>query len=259
MRNGCVFCRGERQSSVSIRGRCKPQTLYHRVARDCTPSVLVATLLRHVVWLFLRLLKILGEMPLQICCIRVCARKMREALSPQQRASLMAVKQSLAVQPIGHGVCISCIDMDRDPHRRLGHTTKHDGLVGTWRTQNELVWLYQANEQNSTVLSRRLHPGERFVLQGFRLEVAAFFSKCDRMRMPGNAFSVLVVTHAFRQALECFMTPTALGFPGAPRRVLRSRDPKEATEILYRAGLLNLERSSLAILQRQLVLHGRRM
>ena len=117
-------------------------------------------------------------------------------LSPQQRHNLMAVKQSLALQPIGHGGCISCISVDRDPHQRFGQSTRHDGRVGTLRTQNELVWLYRADEHGNTVLSRCLHPVERFGLQGFRPEVAAFFSKCDGMRVSGNAFSVPVVAHA---------------------------------------------------------------
>ena len=77
--------------------------------------------------------------------------------------------------------------------------------------------------------------------------------------MSGNAFSVPVVTHAFRHVLECFITPTALGFPDVPRGVHRSRDPNEVAEILYRAEMLNLERSSLAILERELALHGRRI
>ena len=171
----------------------------------------------------------------------------------------MAVKQSLALQPIGHGGCISCISVDRDPHQRLGQSTRHDGLVGTLRTQNELVWLYRADEHGNTVLSRCLHPVERFGLQGFHPEVAAFFSKRDGMRVSGSAFSVPVVTHAFRQVLECFITPTALGFPDVPRRVHRARDPNEVAEILYRAEMLNLERSSLAISERELALHGRRI
>ena len=149
--------------------------------------------------------------------------------------------------------------LDRDPHQRFGQSTRHDGLVGTLRTQSELVWLYRADEHGNTVLSRCLHPVERFGLQGFRPEVAAFFSKCDGMRVSGNAFSVPVVTHAFRQALECFITPTALGFPDVPRRVHRSRDPNEVAEILYRAEMLNLERSSLANWERELALHGRRI
>ena len=109
-------------------------------------------------------------------------------LSPQQRHNLMAVKQSLALQPIGHGGCLSCISVDGDPHQRFGQSTRHDGLVGTLRTQNELVWLYRADEHGNTVLRRCLRPIERFGLQGFRPEVAAFFSKCDGMRVSGDAF-----------------------------------------------------------------------
>ena len=140
----------------------------------------------------------------------------------------MAVKQRLALQPIGHGDCISCISVDMDPRQGFGQSTRHDGLVGTLRTQNELVWLSRADE----VLIRCLHPVERFGLQGFRPEVAAFFSKRDGTRVSGNAFSVPVVTHAFRQVLECFITPTALGFPDMPRRVHRSRDTNDVAEIL---------------------------
>ena len=109
------------------------------------------------------------------------------------------------------------------------------------------------------MLSRCLHPVERFALQGFRPEVAAFFSKYDGMRVSGNAFSVPVVTHAFRQVLECFITPAALGFPDVPRRIHRSRDSSEVVEILYRAEMLNLEMSSLAILERELALNNRRI
>ena len=65
--------------------------------------------------------------------------------------------------------------------------------------------------------------------------------------MSGNAFSVPVVTHAFRQVLDCFITPPVLGFPDVPHWVHRSRDPKKVVEILHRAEMLNLERSSLAI------------
>ena len=181
-------------------------------------------------------------------------------LSPQQRQNLMVTKQRLALQPIGHGGCISCISVDRDPHQHFGEATRHDGLVGTLRTQNELVWLYQAGAHGRTVLSRCLHPVERFALQGFRPEVAVFFSKADGIRISGNAFSVPVVTHAFRQVLECFIIPGALGFPGMlPPRVHRSREPNQVAAILHRAKLLNLERSSLAILERELVLLSRRM
>ena len=180
-------------------------------------------------------------------------------LSPQQRQNIMVVKQQVAWQPIGHGGCISCISADRDPHQNFGLSTRHDGLVGTLRTQNELVWLYRADAHGATVLSRCLHPAERFALQGFRPEVAAFFSKADGMRISGNAFSVPVVTHVFRHILECFMTPEAFGFPGVPHRVHRSREPAEVAEILYKASVLNLERSSLAILERELMLRSRKI
>ena len=180
-----------------------------------------------------------------------------ESLNPQQRQNLMVVKQHVALQPIGHGGCISCISADRDPHQQFGQSTRHDGLVGTLRTQNELLWLYRVDAHGISVLSRCLHPVERFTLQGFRPEVAAFFSKTDGMRVSGNAFSVPVVTDAFRQILQCFMTPEALGFPGVPLRVHRSREPEEVAEILYRARLLNLERSSIAILERELALRSR--
>ena len=56
-----------------------------------------------------------------------------------------------------------------------------------------------------------------------------------------------------------FSTPAALGFPDVPRGVRRSRDPNDVDERFYTAGMLNLERSSLAILERELALHGRRV
>ena len=163
----------------------------------------------------------------------------------------MVFKQRLASQPIGHGGCnvIHCISMDRDPHQTWGPSTRSDGLVGTLRTQNELLC-------GIPVLSRCLHPLERWALQGFRPEDAAFFSKSDGMRVLGNASSVPVVTHAFQQVLECFLKPSAFGFPDVPCRIHRSRESDEVERILHRAEMLNLDRSYIAILERLLALSG---
>ena len=53
-------------------------------------------------------------------------------LSPQQRQNLMVVKQSLALQPIGHGGCIHCISVDRDPRQTRA-------VVETFGAQSELA------------------------------------------------------------------------------------------------------------------------
>ena len=180
-------------------------------------------------------------------------------MSPQQRQNLQVAKQCVALRPNADRGCVSCISVDRDPHLKFGHSTRNDGCVGTLRTQNELLWLYKEKEDGTTVLSRCLHPVERFALQGFRPEVAAFFSKADGIRVSGNAFCVPVVTHAFRHIIECFITPTALGFPGLPPRVHRSRELEEVEQILKQSMQLNWLRGLLAIEERVLTLHSARM
>ena len=180
-------------------------------------------------------------------------------LTPQQRHNLALAQQHIASEPIGHGGCISCIAVDRDPAQAWGKHMRHDGTIATLRTQNELLWLYKADSDGRTVLSRCLHPVERFTLQGFRPEIAAFFSKGDGMRISGNAFSVPVVTHAFRKLLGCFITPQALGFPGVPPSVHRSRGPDEMAQLAYTTRLLNVERARIGILERQLELQSRRL
>ena len=93
-------------------------------------------------------------------------------LTPQQRQNLSMVKQRLLGGFIGHGSPIVCIVVDRDLEQAFGDNTRHDGLVCTLRTRNELVWLFKADSRGKTVLSRCLHPAERFSLQGFRPGVA---------------------------------------------------------------------------------------
>ena len=180
-------------------------------------------------------------------------------LTPQQRHNLSVMKQRLLPGFIGCGGPIACISVDRDPDLSWGDHTRNDGLVGTLRTRNELVWLFKADAYGRPVLSRCLHPAERFVLQGFRPEVAFFFSKVDGLRVSGNAFTVPVVTHVFQQLLGCFISPYALGFPDIPRMVHRFREPREFAELLHRARLINIERSQYAILERQLALLLRAM
>ena len=180
-------------------------------------------------------------------------------LTPQQRQNLSVVKQRLLGGLIGHGNPIACIAVDRDPEQAFGDNTRHDGLVCTLRTRNELVWLFKADSRGKTVLRRCLHPAERFSLQGFRPDVAFFCSKVDGLRVSGNAFSVPVVTHVFHQLLGCFISPHALGFPDVPQAVHRSREPCDITEVLLHARLLNMERDRLAILERQVALLRRAM
>ena len=177
-----------------------------------------------------------------------------EVLSPQQRWNLSVMKQRLLPQLIGSGSPVACISVDRDPDQAFGESTRHDGLVSTLRTQNELLWLFRANAQGQTVLSRCLHPAERFSLQGFRPGIAEHFSKVDGLRVSGNAFSVPIVTHVFHRVLGCFLSSNALGFPGIPPVVHRFREPEEVELILHRARLVNLERDKLGMLERQVAL-----
>ena len=68
----------------------------------------------------------------------------------QQRQNLTVVKQSLALQPIGHGGCTRCIFVDRDPRQTRA------GLVGTLGTQSELARLYRADELGKSLLEQSL-------------------------------------------------------------------------------------------------------
>ena len=182
-----------------------------------------------------------------------------DTLTPQQRMNLLIVKQRLLPGFIGRGGPVACISVDRDPYASFGECTRVDGLVSTLRTQNELTWLFQADACGRTVLSRCVHPAERFSLQGFRPGIAFFFSKADGIRISGNAFSVPVVTHVFRQLLLCFLSAGQLGFPDIPRAVHRPREPSElAAMSLKRARALNLEKDRYAILERQVQLLKRR-
>jgi site-specific DNA-cytosine methylase len=157
--------------------------------------------------------------------------------------------------PIGHRGSICCIAVDRDPHQTWDTGIRQNSVVPTLRTQNELVWLYCESAQGQVVLSRCLHPVERFTLQGFRPEAATFFSKADGIRISGNAFTVPVVTHAFHQLLMCFMHPFSLGLPGVPPCLhLRTRSQEAAEAVLHRARCVNRERDKIAILEREVAL-----
>jgi hypothetical protein len=131
--------------------------------------------------------------------------------------------------------------------------------VCTLRTRTELVRLFKADSRGKTVLSRCLHPAERFSLQGFRPGVALYFGKVDGLRVSGNAYSVPAVTHVFHRLLGCFMSPHALGFLDIPQAVHRPREPCDIAEVLLRARPLNMERDRLAILERQVALLQRAM
>ena len=60
-------------------------------------------------------------------------------LSPQQRQSSTVTKQCVALQPIGHGGCVSCISVDRDPHLQFGQSTRNNGLVRPLRHKTSWV------------------------------------------------------------------------------------------------------------------------
>ena len=134
-------------------------------------------------------------------------------LTPQQRQNLSVVKQRLLGGFIGHGNPIACIAVDRDPEQASGDNTRHNGLVCTLRTWNEPVWLFKADSRGKTVLSRCLHPAERFSLQGFRPDVALYFGKVDGLRVSGNAYSVPVVTHVFSSAPRVLHISPCFRFP----------------------------------------------
>ncbi len=178
-------------------------------------------------------------------------------LTPQQRANLTAAKRRLSMV-IGRGT-IACISVDRDPSATFGEYLRHDGDVCTLRTQNECLWLYACDGAGRTTLSRCLHPVERLALQGFRPEVALYFSKVDLLRVTGNACSVPVVTAVFRQLVRPFMHLAAFEGPQAVHRPLGPvvhgppgpPGPQEWAAGLAKMHRLNTEREEIALLERE--------
>ena len=180
-----------------------------------------------------------------------------DSLSPQHRCNLEAAKVLLHQRQnksgaVGLGTPIACIAVDRCPEKAFGLPVRCDGLVGTLRTCNEMIWLYHEGKSNETKLSRCLHPVERLALQGFPVELANCFSKMDLMRVSGNSFSVPVVTAVFRNWLVAVATPAVLGLMEPPRALKSSADQ------LLRRMMLNTSRELLGVLERLAEVNKRR-
>ena len=125
-------------------------------------------------------------------------------LTPNMAANLRAYKKILEPELLtGTLGSFACISLDRCPSKDFGKWVRVDGMVDTFRTCNEHLWLLSLGEGPSgPSISRPLHPVERLGLQGFPSWVARHLSKRQLMEATGNSFSVPVVGCVLVQVLN---------------------------------------------------------
>ncbi len=68
-----------------------------------------------------------------------------------------------------------------------------DGLLPCLRTQNSRLWIEAFHGQGQLLLSRRLHPLERFTVQGLPAVMGACMDSSTALRCSGNAFSIPII------------------------------------------------------------------
>ena len=179
-----------------------------------------------------------------------------EYIHGQQRANLMVVKNRiLAYHPRGQEGCY-CLPIDRDPNMSFAHGLRSDGNICTLRTGNEMLWILMIDSTGRVVLSRCLHPVERLSLQGFRPELANFLGKSVLLRFTGNACTAPVVTAVLRQLVLPLAHPGVLGVLSLPRPRTLWLPNDEVFLYLAKAKGLNLQRTSIAIMERLSFLEG---
>jgi len=129
---------------------------------------------------------------------------MEDTLNANMASNLRAykevIKQELTNGPQGSYACIS---LDRCPSKEFGTWIRVDGMVDTFRTCNEHLWLLSLGEgPTGPSVSRPLHPVERLVLQGFPSWVGRHLSKRQLLEATGNSFAVPVIGCALTQVLN---------------------------------------------------------
>lgn len=132
-------------------------------------------------------------------------------LTPQQRLNLLLAKRRL--QPLK----LLVVSADRNPQREFGEYIREDGLLVTLRTGNDPVWLLKTDASGSLQLSRRLHPYERFSLQGFPPVVATGLSRQQQLCAAGNAMTVPVVGAVCLGILQNLHSSGLIFCHGVPR------------------------------------------
>jgi hypothetical protein len=143
---------------------------------------------------------------------------MREhLLSPQQRMNLLMSKQIAQRHGATTPGSIVCISLDRNPRREFGKWMRFDNLVCTLRTGNDLLWILMYNELGDLVLSRGLHPYERFALQGFPPIIGESLSKQEILIATGNAMSVPVIGAVMNEVIKLLVTSGVSPIANPPR------------------------------------------
>jgi site-specific DNA-cytosine methylase len=132
-------------------------------------------------------------------------------LNPNMAANLRAYKKIIEPELLtGTLGSFACISLDRCPSKDFGKWVRVDGMVDTFRTCNEHLWLLSLGEGPAgPSISRPLHPVERLGMQGFPSWVARHLSKRQLLEATGNSFSVPVVGCVLVQLLNTVGTTGA--------------------------------------------------
>ena len=132
-------------------------------------------------------------------------------LTTQQRLNLILAKHiGSNHQP---GPMFLVISMDRNPRQAFGAYQHSDGLTMALRSANEMVWLLKTDANGHTILSRPLHPFERFGAQGFPAHMGELLTKKQIILVTGNAMTVPVIGGVLASVLTALIGVPSLCTP----------------------------------------------
>ena len=174
-------------------------------------------------------------------------------LSPNMASNLKAYKQVIEPElKSGQLGSFACVSLDRCPSKDFGTWVRVDGMVDTFRTCNEHLWLISMGEGPAgPSVSRPLHPVERLGLQGFPTWVGRHLSKRQLLEATGNSFSVPVVGCVLVQILNA-LAQAGVWTTTLPRPASISAMPMSPIDIdgdRLREALGTLEQETQELLQ----------
>jgi hypothetical protein len=139
---------------------------------------------------------------------------------------------------------IATISLDRDMGSAFGDGwVRTDGLCGTLRTGNELLWLLSGTPQ-APWMSRCLHPLERAYLQGLPPAALAGLSKHEMLRCTGNAMTVPVVAAVLARLLNGLLPDAGLHQQWSRAEELQALTVARATKFHRIQALAELTRQA---------------
>jgi hypothetical protein len=104
---------------------------------------------------------------------------------------------------------VLCVSLDRNPRKAFGKWMHAGNILSTLRTCNEMLWILQYDHLAQLVLSRPLHPVERFAAQGLPARLGECLSKRECLVTTGNAMSVPVVGGVLSRVLRALPIATS--------------------------------------------------